>query len=190
MTIPSAYLTALVAALALLLAAVSALAGWLWCRLRTFPSQLRMAQLARDLADRQRALEALIDRLEPRPTSRRIRLDPPDSAPLPPTESAPRPQVRIPTHDMAPTASTDANSHLDLLPPTLIAVPDLATVVAADEAQLAAEARNAADLDQRHGALWALSDSGYAPDAIARQTGLPIGQVDLILALRKHASRA
>jgi hypothetical protein len=227
MTIPSAYLTALVAALVVLLVAVSAVAGWLWCRLRSLPSHLRVAQLARDLADRQRALEALIERLDPRPMTRRIRLDPPLSASEGPSASHLSPRERstasqtpagegqpggrdagdrgtapTPSHLSPPERSTASQTPAgEGLPvaaspapwnvwpaPTLIAVPDLAAIVAADEAQLAEQARTADDLDQRHGALWTLSDSGYSADAIARQTGLPIGQVELILALRRHAA--
>ena len=50
------------------------------------------------------------------------------------------------------------------------------------KAQEAAEA-----LERRFRPVWDLADSGQAIDAIARATGQPIGQVELILALRRQA---
>jgi hypothetical protein len=44
----------------------------------------------------------------------------------------------------------------------------------------------AVELGQRFGAIWAMADSGQAPDAIARTTGQPVGQVELILGLRRQ----
>ena len=40
-------------------------------------------------------------------------------------------------------------------------------------------------LQQRYAAIWDLADSGASPDVIARATGLPIGQIELILGLRR-----
>jgi hypothetical protein len=62
----------------------------------------------------------------------------------------------------------------------LITVPSLATngsTTAATEA--------AAELGRRFGPIWDLADSGHAPSEIARRTGQPIGQVELILGLRR-----
>jgi hypothetical protein len=53
----------LVVGLAVALAVVSAIAGALWARVRSLPT-LRVAQLARELAERQRSLEDLLLRLE------------------------------------------------------------------------------------------------------------------------------
>jgi hypothetical protein len=66
--------------------------------------------------------------------------------------------------------------------PTLIAVPSLASEGSDEATHDAAEA-----LGRRYGPIWALADEGVAPEAIARATGQPIGQVDLILALRRPA---
>jgi hypothetical protein len=62
--------------------------------------------------------------------------------------------------------------------PRLIAVPNLA----------AAQDRQAmhGGLSQRYAAIWDLADSGASPDVIARATGQPIGQIELILGLRRQ----
>lgn len=41
-----------------------------------------------------------------------------------------------------------------------------------------------AEMARRFGGIWDLADSGASPLAIARATGQPIGQVELILGLR------
>ncbi len=66
--------------------------------------------------------------------------------------------------------------------PTLIAVPSMAVPGSETIAHDAAEA-----LSRRYAPIWDLADAGEAPSAIARTTGQPIGQVELILALRRQA---
>jgi hypothetical protein len=63
---------------------------------------------------------------------------------------------------------------------TLIAVPNLATTPAND--------RDAAvnGLTQRYSAIWTLADQGASAEVIARATGQPIGQIELILGLRRQ----
>ncbi len=57
----------------------------------------------------------------------------------------------------------------------------------ADGASSAAGAADAPDdVDARHGRIYALSDSGYSPRAIAQELGRPVGEVELILALRRR----
>jgi hypothetical protein len=68
--------------------------------------------------------------------------------------------------------------------PTLIAVPSLSSSVAETSAEAAAE------LGRRFGAIWTLADAGEPADAIARTIGQPIGQVELILGLRRHLSQS
>jgi hypothetical protein len=41
-------------------------------------------------------------------------------------------------------------------------------------------------LSQRYSAIWTLADQGASPDVIAKATGQPIGQIELILGLRRH----
>ncbi len=68
--------------------------------------------------------------------------------------------------------------------PTLIAVPNLA----ASEGE--APELAAAELAQRYAALWDLAEAGASADSIARTTGQPVGQVELILGLKRHAHDA
>ena len=63
--------------------------------------------------------------------------------------------------------------------PVLIAVPSLALTPSATFIAAAA-----VEFDRRFGPIWALADAGNALDEIARQTGYPVGQVELILGLR------
>jgi len=69
--------------------------------------------------------------------------------------------------------------------PTLIAIPDMGSV----EEELQAGGGN--ELGERHGEAWTLAATGVPPEDIARQTGQPIGQVELIVGLyrRLHSSR-
>jgi hypothetical protein len=46
-----------------------------------------------------------------------------------------------------------------------------------------------AELSQRHAEVLSLSESGASADEIARQTGQPIGQVELILGLLRTLKR-
>ena len=64
--------------------------------------------------------------------------------------------------------------------PTLIAVPNLAT----------AATPPADDMDRRFADVWALADSGASAATIADRTGYPIGQVELILGLRRRSAVA
>jgi hypothetical protein len=69
--------------------------------------------------------------------------------------------------------------------PTLIAVPDLAVESQPSEDQLEGE------LAQRNAEVWSLAASEVSPEEIARRTGQPIGQVELIVGLyrRLHPPR-
>ena len=74
--------------------------------------------------------------------------------------------------------------------PTLIAVPGLATPEShADQDPAATSATNR--LRERHAEIRTLAESGISVEEIARRTGLPIGQVDLVLGLHRqaHSSR-
>jgi hypothetical protein len=63
--------------------------------------------------------------------------------------------------------------------PTLIAVPSLAAPASEREAAING-------ISHRYAAVWALADSGASADVIARATGQPIGQIELILGLRRQ----
>ena len=66
--------------------------------------------------------------------------------------------------------------------PTLITIPSMAAPGSETIAHEAAET-----LSRRYGPIWDLADAGESPSAIARATGHPVGQVELILALRRQA---
>src|SRR5262249_38188637 len=69
--------------------------------------------------------------------------------------------------------------------PPLIAVPNLASTSTSREGNA-----THSTLAQRYAAIWTLADSGTSPEVIARATGQPIGQIELILGLRRQIEEA
>ena len=63
--------------------------------------------------------------------------------------------------------------------PTLIAVPNLAM-------SGSPTTETASELDRRFGSIWGMADEGVPVEVISRQSGYPIGQVELILGLRRQ----
>jgi hypothetical protein len=63
--------------------------------------------------------------------------------------------------------------------PSLIAVPNLAAAPQDREDSVNG-------LTQRYAAIWMLADQGASSEMIARATGQPIGQIELILGLRRQ----
>jgi hypothetical protein len=64
--------------------------------------------------------------------------------------------------------------------PTLIAIPDLGAVAEESEGSAGSV------LGERHGEAWTLAAAGMPPEEIARQTGQPIGQIELIVGLYRR----
>lgn len=155
---------ALLITLAVLLAVVSAVAGALWWRVRSIPT-IRAVQLARTLAERQEVLETLIARLEAAESKPKARTATVRRFPDPSTLTTTR---RV---DLAETSTPPG--------PTLIAVPNIAA-----PAELPATPPRG--LTHRFSPVWELADKGASADAIARVTGHPVGQVELILGLRRQ----
>jgi hypothetical protein len=155
--------------LAVLLAIVSALAGVLWSRARSVPL-IRVARLAQELADRQQALETLLKRFEVSAKQR----------PASGVEPPPRPSLLA---GATPVHRYDYGQPSAVAGPTLISVPDLSSA-AADSAAASAE------LEQRFGPIWDMAATGAAAEEIARATGHPVGQVELILGLRRQLAAA
>jgi hypothetical protein len=64
--------------------------------------------------------------------------------------------------------------------PTLIAIPNMGAVEDDSEGGAGGE------LGERHGEAWTLAAAGVPPEDIARQTGQPIGQIELIVGLYRR----
>ena len=156
---------ALILVLIAALVIVSAAAGAMWWRSRALP-MLRAAQLARELIERQRALEAILDRLE---AAGKLRAGERPAHPAGPST--------VPTHRFDPAQPTAVPG------PTLIAVPDLSAPPVETSAA-------AAELARRFGPIWELAEQGESAEAIVRATGQPIGQVELVLGLRRQLTAA
>jgi hypothetical protein len=148
--------------------------GTLWARIRSIPLE-QTTRMVDDLARRQESIEALLVRLE----KTRSHDAKASTSRLSVASSGAEPAA-------GPVQRTDRGKASAVGRPTLIVVPNLATTT--PDASSAAAA--AAELSQRFGAIWALADSGLSSDAIARETGQPIGQVELILGLRQLTSQA
>jgi hypothetical protein len=104
------------------------------------------------------------------------------ASPAPAPAAAPRAQRREPIRRIEPAAATAVAG------PTLIAVPNLAAATVAGESGPAGLAST--ELGRRFGAIWELADAGVAAEAIARAAGQPIGQVELILGLKRQLTAA
>jgi hypothetical protein len=125
-------------------------------------ARYEVARRLDELAGRHRSLEARLARVEASSTEAAIAI-----------ASRPgRPWLGLGRRvDRGTPATSDG--------PTLISVPDLAA-----PSSPASEAE--AMLGRRFGAVWAMADSGVPVETIARETGHPIGQVELILGLRRQ----
>ncbi len=62
----------------------------------------------------------------------------------------------------------------------LISVPQLAWAASSDRA-----AEAGGELTRKYSSIWTLAERGLSLEEIARESGLPIGQVDLIIGLKR-----
>ena len=138
--------------------------AWVVVQLRRQPVTA-LARAVDDLRTRQDALEAMRDKAGPSKVAE------------PAPQAHPGPPLRRPG---SRTRRVDAAEPTAVSGPTLITVPSLAA------ASLPSSAAVSHDLGRRFSPIWDLADTGATPDAIARSTGQPIGQVELILALRRQ----
>ena len=155
-------LLALVTSLFLALAFVLIVLGAVWARLRSLTRPIDAAARSIDsLAERQRALEAILEQLNP-------------EAPPPPK----------PGHSPVISFTRRVDRAEPIAPAVrpLIAVPNLAALPSEDAAEATAE------LGRRFGAIWLMADQGAPAEEIARACGQPIGQVELILGLRRQVA--
>jgi hypothetical protein len=88
------------------------------------------------------------------------------------------------TSDPDPTDRVDEREPGPPPKPTLITVPHLK----APRSELSDAA--SVELSQRFADIWELADAEMPADAIARRIGQPIGQVELILALRRRITES
>jgi len=68
--------------------------------------------------------------------------------------------------------------------PTLISVPGL-DAFSDEELKAAGDA-----LGRRHATVWELAESGLTHEAISTTTGRPVGEIELILALKRQIQSA
>jgi hypothetical protein len=146
--------------------------GKVWSRLNALAAAQAETTLD-DLAQRLRALEELA---RPEPTGP---AEPQPERGWPARNHPGPPVVRL----SAATVRIDAAEASAVSGPTLIAVPNLTAA-----APTPAAPSVTLELGRRYGPIWDLADAGETPDAIARATGQPVGQVELILALRRQAA--
>jgi hypothetical protein len=146
--------------------------GVLWARVRSLPVE-ETTRLVEDLVRRQESIEGLLSRLEMGPEPDKTG----NGAAV--AVSIASPEARAEATRPHPRR-VDPAAAIAFGGPTLIAVPSLSASVKDASAEAAAE------LGRRFGAIWALADAGEPAEAIARTIGQPIGQVELILGLRRQ----
>lgn len=127
---------------------------------------LAAAVSLRSLARRERRMERRMVELRRRIAQLECRLDP--STVAAPAPARPDAAVKEPAAPIRTVRST------------LIEIPDLAREAAPGDPQAGDE------LGQKHREVWALADAGTSPEEIARHTGQPIGEVELIVGLRRR----
>lgn len=138
--------------------------AWVFVQLRRQPVAA-LTKAVDELRTRQDAFEILLEKVVPaRPTE-------------PVRQAHPGPPLR---RTGSRTRRVDAAETTAVAGPTLITVPSLAATSSPSPASVTHE------LGRRFRPIWELADTGATPDAIARSTGQPIGQVELILALRRQ----
>ncbi|MEW4568402.1 hypothetical protein AB1L88_11095 [Tautonia sp. JC769] len=163
---------------------LGAVAGISWMRRR----DARHAEpLADPVANRLADLSAAIERIE-RSLSR--------SGSVPSRETAePAPGVRADRPAQSPLPSPchrprrgDSAPERPRPGPTLIRVPDLTGPgrVVGSQAEAARNTLASNDLARRFARIWAMADQGAPADRIAEASGQPIGQVELVLNLRRR----
>lgn len=149
-----------------LLAAVSALAVRLWLHLRAIREQESPNGTRAEPGEGQHQESVQLRR----PTLH---------LPSGPSRIDPR-SCRI---DPPPTAQPAKEPAPPGLPP-LISVPRLGTLD--DRKSVDALTHGLAELSVKHGAVWSMADAGRPMAEIARETGRTIGEIELILAVRRR----
>jgi hypothetical protein len=169
---PETWAVVLVASAFLLVGiAVSPLA-WIALRHRRSRFEQQIARQVAEVADRLRLLEARLQEIEAKGGGKPGRQKRAGNGLVPHWPHWPR--ATDGWHKRA-----EANHAGPAMAPTLIAVPSLAAPPSEREASIDG-------ISHRYAAIWSLADSGASADMIARATGHPIGQIELIMGLRRQ----
>lgn len=148
----------LIVALALLCLSATGIVAWIFVR--------RMENLRRVTQERFEELNRKVRRIE-------ARLGEQAEGPRTARTTGPSPPAPFSSRRPADRAPAPATS-------TLIAIPNLAATERPEDPQVES------DLSQRHAEVWTLAATGSSPEEIARQTGQPVGEVELIVGLYRQ----
>ena len=183
---PESWLVLTVAAAFLLLGVAGSPLAWAIVYHRRSRFEELMEQRWRKVADELRALD---DRLTGVETINPARMKPPRLVRTDPAggrggghaaDSFSQAQEGL-TTSRGRRVSGDRNSAraVSAREPTLIAVPTLEG--ASNDRDV-----TVSGLKERHAAIWTLAENGATAEVIARATGQPVGQIELILGLRRQ----
>jgi hypothetical protein len=167
---PESWIVLTVAGAFLLLGVAGSPLAWAALHLGRTRSDQQIDRRIEQLAGRVQSLEALIDQIKAVGQSPAVADEPARAEVSWGRRGLSRP------HNGVVSASAEAGAKIE---PALIAVPSLAAVPNERDAAISG-------LTQRYAAIWTLADTGASAEVIARATGQPIGQIELILGLRRQ----
>jgi hypothetical protein len=171
---PQTWFVLSVAVASLSLCVACPLVAWLAFQRRQARSEQSVERRFVELTHQLRALDARLERFEDIG-----KMPARDGEPVHSQSSRPRwSGPSWPTTGLRQRRDPAANRGEGAEPP-LIAVPNLAT--AANDREVIVNG-----LTQRYAAIWSLAASGSSAEVIARATGQPVGQIELILGLRRQ----
>jgi hypothetical protein len=177
---PESWLVVTVAAAFLLLGIAGSPLAWVALLQRRSHSERQIEQRFTELTGRLHDLQLRLERYQ-RSSSRKTPAGPGKVKPAVSSREWPI------TASTAPSRCGPGRGAIPLAvvgdEPPLIAIPNLAATAHDREAAIGT-------LAQRHAAIWTLADRGASSEAIARATGQPIGQIELILGLRRQIDGA
>jgi hypothetical protein len=174
------WLIVTVAAAFLLLGIAASPLAWVALLQRRTHAERQIEMRFTELTGRLHDLQVRLERSD-RASSRKIPGGPGKAKPAVSTREWPVTTSTVPARGgpgrggVPPTAVADE--------PPLIAIPNLAATAHDRQAAIGT-------LAQRHAAIWTLADRGASSEVIARATGQPIGQIELILGLRRQIDGA
>ena len=92
--------------------------------------------------------------------------------------------VPVPARTPVAVLRVDRPAPTSMPGPTLISVPNMA----ANSSESPATDLAASEMGRRYAPIWEMAETGLSAEAIARATGQPIGQVELILGLKRQGA--